>query len=140
MTGKLEIWAFWRPAGGNFANSLHGFTCRTCFSKPITHNDPPVSIPISKEKHPIMLKLAAFYHNLLKIRQIHVIWAPSPLMKTYQISRNSTCKERHIYVYHVSVRTPPGVTWAVIRMKKSSRKKKKTQLRRRKEKRMNFWI
>ena len=72
----------------------------------------------------ILLKLGAFYHNLLKIHPIHVIWAPSSLMKTYQISRNSTWKGRHIYDY-VNVRTSPdGVTYAVIRMKKRSGKEK----------------
>ena len=74
-------------------------------------NLPPFSIPFSKEKHPILLKLSYFCHNLLKIHPIYVIWAPSSLMKThrllYQISRNSIPKGRHIYVYHVNVRTPP---------------------------------
>ena len=75
-------------------------------------NFPPISIPFSKEKHPIWIKLGAFYNNLLKIHPISVIWAPSSLMKTprslYQISRKSAPKGRHIYVYHVNVRTPPG--------------------------------
>ena len=52
-----------------------------------------------------------FYNNLPKIHPIYVIWAPSSLMKTprslYQISRKSAPKGRHIYVYHVNVRTPP---------------------------------
>ena len=75
-------------------------------------NFPPISIPFSKEKHPIWIKLGAFYNNLPKIHPIYVIWAPSSLMKTprslYQISRKSAPKGRHIYVYHVNVRTPPG--------------------------------
>ena len=74
-------------------------------------NFPPISIPFSKEKHPILIKLGAFYNNLHKIHPIYVIWAPSSLMKTprslYQISRKSAPKGRHIYVYHVNVRTPP---------------------------------
>ena len=74
-------------------------------------NFPPISIPFSKEKHPIWIKLGAFYNNLPKIHPIYVIWAPSSLMKTprslYQISRKSAPKGRHIYVYHVNVRTPP---------------------------------
>ena len=58
-----------------------------------------------------MTKLGAFYKNLPKIHTIYVIWAPSSLMKTpgrslYQISRKTTPKGRHIYVYHVNVRTP----------------------------------
>ena len=75
-------------------------------------NFPPISIPFSKEKHPILIKLGAFYNNLPKIHPIYVIWAPSSLMKTprslYQISRKSAPKGRHMCVYHVNVRTPPG--------------------------------
>ena len=75
-------------------------------------NFPPISIPFSKEKHPILIKLGAFYNNLPKIHSIYVIWAASSLMKTprslYQILRKSAPKGRHIYVYHVNVRTPPG--------------------------------
>ena len=74
-------------------------------------NFPPISIPFSKEKHPIWIKLGAFYNNLPKIHPIYVIWAPSSLMKTprslYQILRKSAPKGRHIYVYYVNVRTPP---------------------------------
>ena len=67
---------------------------------------PPISRPFSKEKHLILLKLGAFYHNLLKIHPTYVIWAPSSLVKThlslYQISRNSTPKRQaHLYVYRV---------------------------------------
>ena len=77
-------------------------------------NFPPISIPFSKEKHPIWIILGAFYNNLPKIHPIYVIWAPSSLMKTprslYQISWKSDPKGRHIYVYHVNVRTPPRYT------------------------------
>ena len=73
-------------------------------------NFPPISLPFSKENHPIWIKLGAFYNNLHKIHPIYVIWAPSSLMKTprslYQISWKSAPKGRHIYVYHVNVRTP----------------------------------
>ena len=46
-----------------------------------------------------------------KIHRIYVIWASSSLMNPpprslYQISRKSAPKGRHIYVYHVKVRTP----------------------------------
>ena len=34
-----------------------------------SHNYPPISVPFLKENHPILLKLSAFYHNLLKIHQ-----------------------------------------------------------------------
>ena len=77
-----------------------------------SHNYPPIGIPFLKEKHPFLLKLGAFYHNLPKINPIYVIWALSSLMKTnwslYQILRNSTPKGRYIHVYHVNVRNPPG--------------------------------
>ena len=33
-------------------------------------NFPPISIPFSKEKHPILIKLGAFYNNLPKIHPI----------------------------------------------------------------------
>ena len=45
-------------------------------------NFPPFSTLFSKEKHPILTKLGAFYNNLPKIHPIYVIWAPSTLMKT----------------------------------------------------------
>ena len=52
----------------------------------------------------------AFYHDLLKIHPIYVIWAPSSLMKThqllYQISRNSTPKGRLIHIYPGKLRIP----------------------------------
>ena len=84
-------------------------------------NFPPISIPFSKEKHPIWIKLGAFYNNLPKIHPIYVIWAPSSLMKTprslYQISRKSAPKGRHIYVYQVNVRTPPPGAWSTLLFK-----------------------
>ena len=77
-------------------------------------NFPPISILISKENHAILTKLGAFLKSLPKIHPIYVIWAPSSLMKTprslYQISRKSAPKGSHIIrVYHVNVRTPPGI-------------------------------
>ena len=74
------------------------------------HNYLPISITFSKEKHPIWLKLGAFYNNLLKIHPMYVIWAPSSLMKTHQSLyqyRETATKRHHIFVYHVNVRTPP---------------------------------
>ena len=89
-------------------------------------NFPPISIPFSKEKHPILIKLGAFYNNLPKIHPIYVIWAPSSLMKTppslYQFSRKSAPKGRHIYVYHVNVRTPPGHIHNICSVKSRSSK------------------
>ena len=76
-------------------------------------NFPPINIPFSKEKHPILTKLGAFYNIWPKIHPIFWIWDVSSLMNPppslYQILRKSTPKGRHIYVYHVNVRTP-GVT------------------------------
>ena len=75
-------------------------------------NFPPISIPFSKEKHPIWIKLGAFYNNLPKIHPIYVIWAPSSLMKTprslYQISRKRCPKRQaHIRIPY-QCETPPG--------------------------------
>ena len=44
-------------------------------------NYPPISIPVLIEKHLILLKLGAFYNNLLKIHPIYVTWAPLSLLK-----------------------------------------------------------
>ena len=71
---------------GTFAQIVRGCACWTSkigFSL-YTSFCKPISIPFSKEKHPILLKLGAFYHNLLKIHPIYVIWAPSSLMKTHR--------------------------------------------------------
>ena len=68
-------------------------------------NFPPISIPFSKEKHPILIKLGAFYNNLPKIHPIYVIWAPSSLMNF----REKVPQKAGTYVYHVNVRTPPGL-------------------------------
>ena len=105
------------PGGGGFFHQNHTWMClpdlkNLTISIPIfLPNFPPISIPFSEEKHPIWIKLGAFYNNLPKIHPIYVIWAPSSLMKTprslYQISRKGAPKSRHIYVYHVNVRTPP---------------------------------
>ena len=70
-------------------------------------NYPLNGIPVSIERHSILPKLDSFCNNLLKIHPIF-----SSLIIThrslYQISRKSTPKGRHIYVYQVNVR-PPGV-------------------------------
>ena len=77
------------------------------------HNYPPISIPFSKEKHPILFKLGAFYHNLLQIHPIYVIWIHlwwKPIDRCTKFrkkkKKKSIPKGRHIYVYHVNVRTP----------------------------------
>ena len=71
---------------------------------------PPINILILYIKHPILLKLGAFYHHLLKIHPIYVNWVPScdenpPSL--YQNPQKSFPKGRHIYVYHVNVSNPP---------------------------------
>ena len=53
-----------------------------------------------------------FFNNLPKIHPIYVTWAPSSLMKTPNHytkfhTKKIAPKGRHIYVYHVKVRTPP---------------------------------
>ena len=44
-------------------------------------NYPPISVPFSIEKDPVLLKLGTFYKKLLKIHPIYLIWAPLSLMK-----------------------------------------------------------
>ena len=73
---------------------------------------PQINIPILYKKHPILLKLGAFYHRLLKIHPIYVNWVPSSVMKPlprslYQNQLKSAPKGRHINLYHVNVSTPP---------------------------------
>ena len=78
-----------------------------------SHNYPPISIPFSKEKHPILFKfkLGAFCHNLLKIHPIYVIWVhfwwkPIDRYTKFRKKKNIP-KGRHRYVlYHVNVRPP----------------------------------
>ena len=68
-------------------------------------NFPSISIPFSKNNHPICTKLGAFYDNLPKIHPIYVIWSPSSLMKTLIAIPKFAKKRpkgRHIYVYHVN--------------------------------------
>ena len=82
----------------------------------VVPNFPPINIPFLKEKHPILTKLGAFYNNLPKIHPIYVIWTPSSLMEKSPIAipnfaKKSPPKGRHIYVYHVNVRTPPPSSW-----------------------------
>ena len=74
------------PRGVTFTKIVHGCACQT--SKiwlslyQFLPNFPPIGIPLSKEKHPILTKLGAFDNNLPKIHPIYVIWAPSSLKKT----------------------------------------------------------
>ena len=76
----------------------------------------PINIPFSEEKHPIFTKLGAFYNFWPKKHPIYVIWAPPSLDENprtlYQILQKSAPKGRHIYVYHVNVRTPSPGLWS----------------------------
>ena len=58
--------------GGSSKKIVRGYTCRT--SK--------FWLPILYKKHPTLLKLGAFYFNLLKIYSIYGNWAPSSVRKT----------------------------------------------------------
>ena len=112
------LWFSYSPGGGgSFTKIVRGCACRTSkiwlslyqfFAKFPTHQYRPT---IFERKAPNLDQIGCFYNNLPKIHPIYVIWAPSFLMKTprslYQISRKSAPKGRHIYVYHVNVRTPP---------------------------------
>ena len=78
-------------------------------------NFPPISIPFSKEKHPIWIKLGAFYNNLPKIHPICVIWAPSSLMKTPPIAIPNFAKKCPKRQAHICIPCqcenppPPGI-------------------------------
>ena len=77
-------------------------------------NFPPISIPFSKEKHPILTKLGAFYKNLPKIHPIYIFWTPSSLMKTpncYTKFCEKVPQKPGTYTYTMSMWEPhlPGV-------------------------------
>ena len=77
MTGKLEMPNELSdvPEGVLLAILYLDLDAEHVSLNQILRNYPPVSIPILKEKHPSLLKLGAFQHNLLKIglHPIHVI-------------------------------------------------------------------
>ena len=129
------IAAFWigpRPIGGNFMGPGEGL-----FS-PKSYVDVPVGpqksdflytnflpnctiIPFSKEKHPILTKLGAFYNNLPKIHPIYVIWAPPSLMKLPRSLAYTKFREKapqkagtDVGLYHVNEKTPRGVIGGTI--------------------------
>ena len=73
-------------------------------------NFPPISIPFSKEKHPILTKLDAFNYDLPKLHPICAIWGPSSLMKTpdrYTKFHEKALQKAGTYTYTVSMRGPP---------------------------------
>ena len=146
ITRKLEItkWAF---------DASSEVLLQTLYvdlhAKPVSLNTfftqlPTVSIPILREKHQILLKLGAFYHNLLKIHQIHVIWAPSSPMKPtdryHSKYREIVPEKEDTYryrPYRVNVRTPP-VTYAVTRIKTVVKRKRRRNSGGRKRKEWTF--
>ena len=75
-------------------------------------NFPGINIPFSKEKHPILTKLGAFYTIWPKIHPIYVIWAPSSLMKTPPIAIPNFAKKRPKRQAHIRIpcqcENPPG--------------------------------
>ena len=100
--------------GGSFTKIVRGCACRTSKSDYLytnfLPNFPPISIPFSKEKHPIWIKLGAFYNNLPKIHPIYVIWAPSSLTKTpdrYTKFREKVPQKAGTYRYTTSMWEPP---------------------------------
>ena len=76
-------------------------------------NFPPISIPFLKEKHPILIKLGAFYNSLPKIHPIYVIWAPSSLMKPPiaipNFAKKCPKRQAHIRIPCQCVSPPPRV-------------------------------
>ena len=77
-------------------------------------NHSPICIPFSIENHPILPKLGAFLQYFAEHRPTSNfwIWAPSSLMKPTnrytKFREKAPQKGRHIYKYHVNVRTPGG--------------------------------
>ena len=75
-------------------------------------NFPPISIPFLKEKHPILIKLGAFYNNLPKIHPIYVIWAPSSLMKPPiaipNFAKKCPKRQAHVRIPCQCENPPPG--------------------------------
>ena len=72
----------------------------------------PIFCPIShpsvyhfRKKSTQLTKLGTFYNNLSKIHPSYVMSLMKP-PSLYQISQKSAPKGRHIYLYHVNVRTP----------------------------------
>ena len=76
-----------------------GWQTKWSYINELTNTHPSVGpIPFSNEKLPILLKLSAFYYNLLKIHPICHLgsYISDNHWSLYQISRNGTPKGRHI--------------------------------------------
>ena len=86
-------------------------------------NFPPISIPFSKEKHPILTKLGAFYNNLPKIHPLYEIWLHCLWRKSLKTPRSlvpnfaKKCPKRQQYPVSVSkeVWEPPGIKLPFLR-------------------------
>ena len=72
-------------------------------------NFPPISIPFSKEKHPIWPNWVLFTIICPQIHPIYVIWAPSSPMKTPPIAIPNFAKKhpKGTYMYTMSMWEPP---------------------------------
>ena len=113
-------------AGGalTFTKIVRGCTCRRLkiwlSLYQFLLDFPLISIPFSKEKHPILNKLGAFYNNLPKIHPIYVIWAPSSLMKLPPDCYTRFCKKApqkaDTYMYNMSMweLPPPRGGWGPV--------------------------
>ena len=65
------------------------------------------------QKHPISLKLGAFYGNLLQIHPICAFSVRNPLIDIPKLTKKHL-KRRHIYVYQVNVTPPPRGWWVLV--------------------------
>ena len=76
-------------------------------------NFPPNNIPFSKEKHPILVKLGAFYSILPKIHPIYVIWDPSsqiqPPIAIPNFGKKCPKRQAHIRIPASQCENPPGI-------------------------------
>ena len=81
-------------------------------------NFPPISIPFSKEKHPIWIKLGAFYNNLPKMHPIYVISGSfvsdeNPLIAIPNFAKKCPKRQAHIRIpCQCENSPPPGINWA----------------------------
>ena len=111
----LQNCCIWR-GGVTFTKIMRGCACRTSKIRLSLYHFftsfPTLQYTIFEKNTQLWPNWMLFYNNLPKIHPIYLIWAPSSLMETpwslYQILRKSAPKGRHIYVYHVNVRTPLG--------------------------------
>ena len=77
-------------------------------------NFPPINIPFSKEKHPILTKLGAFYNIWPKIHPIffnlgccHLWWNPPPPIAIPNFEKKHPKRQAHIRI-PCQCENPPG--------------------------------